>query len=95
MARWLLLIGVREESGGPPAGLGIMTKKDDTNKVSFLFPNSKRVVTGEEGVTRDSGDGENVAEIQDMESNIDRLQSIHDRLQSLISEMEDFSKKKS
>ena len=81
-----------------------MSKKTDSIKLSFLLPSSKTYVSSEGVIRRalqssaaNSSNSEELGDkktqskqIQNLEKRVARLQSIHDRLDSIIAELEEF-----
>lgn len=85
----------------PEGGFGstFMDKKGESVKLAFLLPTS-RIYLSSDGLVRSLGDRkrqekENFAEqVEVMEKRVARLQSIHDRLEAIISELEEYLRKK-
>ncbi|OGQ37291.1 MAG: hypothetical protein A3F16_08325 [Deltaproteobacteria bacterium RIFCSPHIGHO2_12_FULL_43_9] len=76
-----------------------MDKKSESEKLAFLLPTSRTYLSSEAFVRR-IGDWnhqkrENSAEqVRVMEKRVARLQSIHERLEAIISELEEYLRKK-
>ena len=69
-----------------------MASRDKSVKIAFELPSSKLYVN-EDGHVNPEQEFDEQAEIAQMEQNILRLQTIHQRLDSIIQELEEFLKK--
>lgn len=75
-----------------------MNKKGESIKLSFLLPASRTYVSAD-GLVRRVGDSKPKKhlidkEIKVLEKRVSKLQSIHNRLDSIIAELEDYFKSK-
>lgn len=76
-----------------------MDKKSESIKVAFLLPNSRAYVSQQGLIRRIVGNNNHIKkndlskEIKVMEGRVEKLQSIHDRLDALIAELEEFLNK--